>query len=101
MYIQIQVSNLNGLSEEIRVDVCNLENNTFSTLEVKLQNKSFVVLSDDSPKTLPATITNGSITVSIGSIPSKLQILSQTVYVFCGNRLIKCTGHCNFKVITK
>ena len=68
--MQVHVSNLNGLSEELQVDICDPNNSTFSTLEVKLENNSITVTSGSSV-TLPTASTNEVITVSIGNAPGR------------------------------
>ena len=68
--MQVHVSNLNGLSEELQVDICDPNNSTFSTLEVKLENNSITVTSGSSV-TLPTANINEVISVSIGNAPGR------------------------------
>ena len=69
--LQVHVSNLNGLSEELEVDICDQNNSTFSTLEIKLENNSITVTSGSS-RTLPTASMDEMVTVSIGSAPGRL-----------------------------
>ena len=70
-YLQIHVSNLNGFNDELQVDICDPNNGTFYTLEVKLENEFITVMSGSS-SILPTANINQSITVSIGSAPGRL-----------------------------
>lgn len=67
---QVQVSNIQGFHEEIPIDICDLNNHTFSTLEVKLQNDMIVAI-NNLTTTLPVAIRSGLVTISIGGAPGK------------------------------
>lgn len=53
------------------MDLCT-SNNQFTTLQVKLQNESIIVESENLSTTLPTLATNGSVVISMGSTPGKL-----------------------------
>ena len=78
--LQVHVSNLNGSSEELQADICDPNNSSFSTLEVKLENNSITIRTSDSSITLPTVNMNEMITVSIGSTPGRLVYYEKT---FC------------------
>ena len=65
------MSNLDGLSEELQMDICDPSDSTFSTLQVKLENNSIIVTGGLSI-TLPTASINEMVTVSIGSAPGRL-----------------------------